>query len=185
MRSQKRARRIRGEKSPLVPPCRNTHCDSVLCVTLTLQSVAVITPWPQLWILILSRLWALTNMILHASITLRRWVDQTLLKQSTSTGHFSYFQFLFHKWQLDFHLWALSSSLISDYFSGLDSQKWNYWVKRYEHFKGSWYGLPNFFPKGLYPFILPKALHAFHLLSSLTSLEFGCTNLCSLYRLMY
>lgn len=34
-------------------------------------------------------------------------------------------------------------------FLGLDSQKWNCWIKRLKHLKGSWAALPNFLPKGL------------------------------------
>lgn len=46
-------------------------------------------------------------MILYASINLGQWIDHGLLKQSTSIGHVDYFQFFFHKWQLDLHLWGL------------------------------------------------------------------------------
>lgn len=38
----------------------------------------------------------------------------------------------------------------SDYFSRIESQKWNYWINWNKHFYGPWCILPACFPKGCY-----------------------------------
>ena len=44
------------------------------------------------------------------------------------------------------HLRMYCFSHILAYFLSMHSKKWDYWIKGYEYFTGSWYTLPNCFP---------------------------------------
>lgn len=77
----------------------------------------------------------------------------SLLKYRT----FRLLLFSYYKWHYDKHrpAYIFFPSFGLDYPSGMNTQEWNYWVRRYAPFYYSWYILSNCFPVGSFQFTLP------------------------------